>query len=62
MKMHINMSDSYLGSDAVNLFVLLVYLVAHVHSHSFQVANDAAHGIQIVLHLILACIVGYPVP
>lgn len=55
-------TDSHLGSDVVNLCVLLVYLIAHVHSHSFQVANDAAHGLQILLHLILACVVGYPVP
>lgn len=54
-------SDCYLVGDAVNLFVLLVYLTAHVLSHIFQVANDAAHCIQILLHLILACIVSYPV-
>lgn len=53
-------SASYLGSDAVNLFVLLVDLAAHVHGHSFQVVNDAAHGPQILLHLVLSCIVGYP--
>lgn len=56
------MSDSHLLSDAVDLFVLLVDLVAHVDSHVFQVANDAADCVQILLHLILPCVVGYPVP
>lgn len=52
----------HLGTDVVNLSVLLVDLIAHVHGHSFQVANDAAHRVQILLHLILACIVGNSAP
>lgn len=51
----------YLIGDVVNVLVLLVDLVAHVLSHCFQVANDASHRIQVLLHLILTGIVGYPV-
>lgn len=50
----------HLFGDVVDLSVLLVDLVAHVHSHRPQVADDAAHGPQVLLHLILAGVVGYP--
>ena len=52
---------SHLVVDAVDVFVLTVYLVAHVLSHVFQVANDAADRVQILFHLILTSIIGYPV-
>lgn len=49
----------HLFGDVVDLPVLFVDLAAHVHSHGPQVADDAAHGPQVLLHLILPCVVGY---
>lgn len=54
-----NASDFYFFCDVVDMFVLPVDLAAHVHSHNFQVADDAAHCPQVLLHLIFSCIVGY---
>lgn len=51
-------SVTHLGRDAVDLSVLLVDLAAHVHGHVLQVAEDAAHRLQVLLHLILAGVVG----
>lgn len=51
---------AHLFGDAVDLPVLFVDLVAHVHGHGLQVADDVAHGAQVLLHLILAGVVGYP--
>lgn len=50
----------HLFGDVVDLPVLLVDLVAHVHGHGPQVADDVAHGAQVLLHLILTRVVGYP--
>lgn len=53
--------SSYLVGDAVDVLALLVDLVAHVLRHGLQVADEAAHGVQVLLHLVLAGVVGDPV-
>lgn len=50
----------YLVGDPVDLFVLLVDFGAHVHRHRFQVADESADGVQVVLHLVFAGVIGYP--
>lgn len=51
---------AHLRRDAVDLSVLLVDLAAHVHGHRLQVAEDAAHRLQVLLHLVLAGVIGNP--
>lgn len=50
----------YLLHDPVDLAVLGVDLVAHVQSHVAQVANDATHLLQVLIHLVFPGIVCYP--
>lgn len=51
---------SYLLHDPVDLAVLGVDLVAHVQGHVAQVTDDAAHLLQVLVHLIFSGIVCYP--
>lgn len=51
---------SYLLHDPVDLAVLGVDLVAHVQCHVAQVTDDAAHLLQVLVHLIFPGIVCYP--
>lgn len=50
----------YLALDAVDLVVLRVDLVAHVQGHALQVPHDAPDVSQVLLHLVLAGVVGHP--
>lgn len=50
----------YLLHDPVDLAVLGVDLVAHVQGHVAQVTDDAAHLLQVLVHLIFPGIVCYP--
>ena len=52
--------DPYLVHDAVYLAVLRVDLVAHVQGHVTQVPDDAAHLLQVLVHLVLPGILRYP--
>ena len=47
--------------DPVDLVVLLRDLVAHVRGHGLEVAQDAPHGLHVLLHLVLAGVVVDPV-
>lgn len=49
-----------LVGDAVDGFVLLVNLIAHVDGHVLQISDDAAHCVQVLLHLIFPSIICYP--
>lgn len=51
---------AHLLHDPVDLAVLGVDLVAHVQGHVTQVANDAAHLLQVLVHLIFPGVVRYP--
>lgn len=53
-------SEWYLLHDPVDLAVLGVDLVAHVQGHVAQVSDDAAHLLQILVHLIFPGVVCYP--
>lgn len=44
--------------DATDQLVLILDLVAHIDGHIPQIANHAAHLHQILVHLVLAGIVG----
>lgn len=50
----------YLAHDPVDLAVLGVDLVAHVQGHVAQVTDDAAHLLQVLVHLIFPGVVCYP--
>lgn len=50
----------YLLHDPVNLAILCVDLVAHVQGHVPQVADNASHLLQVLVHLIFPGIVCYP--
>lgn len=50
----------HLLHDPVDLAVLGVDLVAHVEGHVAQVADDASHLLQVLVHLIFPGIVCYP--
>lgn len=50
----------HLLHDPVDLAVLGVNLLSHVQSHVTQVANDPAHLLQVLIHLVLPGIVCYP--
>ena len=54
------MRGPYLPLHALHLHVLRVDLVAHVQGHALQVPQDAAHVGQVVVHLVLAGVVGHP--
>lgn len=51
---------AYLLHDPVDLAVLGVDLVAHVQGHVTQVADDAAHLLQVLVHLVFPGVVRYP--
>lgn len=51
---------AHLLHDPVDLAVLGVDLVAHVQGHVAQVADDAAHLLQVLVHLIFPGVVRYP--
>lgn len=51
---------SYFVHDAINGFVLLVDLVAHIQSHGLQIPDDAAHLFQVSFHLLLPIVISYP--
>lgn len=50
----------YLVHDPVDLAVLGVDLVAHVQGHVAQVTDDAAHLLQVLVHLIFPGVLCYP--
>lgn len=50
----------YLLHDPIDLAVLGVDLLAHVQGHVTQIANDPAHLLQVLIHLILPGIFCYP--
>lgn len=50
----------HLLHDPVDLAVLGVNLLSHVQGHVTQVANDPAHLLQVLIHLVLPGIVRYP--
>lgn len=50
----------HLLHDPVDLAVLGVDLLSHVQGHVTQVANDPAHLLKILIHLVLPGIVCYP--
>lgn len=50
----------YLLHDPIDLAVLGVNLLAHVKGHVTQIANDPAHLLQVLIHLILPGIICYP--
>lgn len=49
--------DTDLRLYALNLHILCINFVAHVKCHASQIAEDAAHMGQVLLHLILPCII-----
>ena len=51
---------AYLLHDPVDLAVLGVDLVAHVQGHVTQVADDPAHLLQVLVHLVFPGVVCYP--
>lgn len=51
---------SYLAHDPVDLAILGVDFIAHVQSHVAQVTDDAAHLLQVLVHLIFPGVVCYP--
>lgn len=50
----------YLAVDAVDLTVLVLELGAHVECHIAQVADHSVHLAHVLFHLVLACIIRYP--
>lgn len=50
----------YLLHDPIDLAVLGVDLLAHVQGHVTQIANDPAHLLQVLIHLILPGVICYP--
>ena len=50
----------YLLHDPIDLAVLGVDLLAHVQGHVTQIANDPAHLLQVLIHLVLPGIICYP--
>lgn len=50
----------YLLHDPIDLAVLGVDLLAHIQGHVTQIANDPAHLLQVLIHLILPGIICYP--
>lgn len=50
----------YLLHDPVNLAILGVNFLAHVQGHVAQISDDAAHLLQVLIHLILSRIIRHP--
>lgn len=50
----------YLIHDPVDLAILGVNLVTHIESHVAQVADDAPHLLQVLVHLIFPSVIRYP--
>lgn len=50
----------YLLHDPVNLAVLGVDLLTHVQGHVTQIANNASHLLQVLVHLVLPGVICYP--
>lgn len=50
----------YLLHDPIDLAVLGVDLLAHVQGHVTQISDDAAHLLQVLIHLILPSVICYP--
>ena len=51
----------HLGPDPVDLLVLRLDLAPHVLRHRLEIAQDGAHGLHVLLHLVLAGVVVDPV-
>lgn len=50
---------AYLGFDSVELLVLTSDLSAHVDRHVSKIADHACYLLQILVHLVFACVLGY---